>query len=236
MMIRVLFLSAFLMSEFLCVAQATAGYCELYFPTKEGTAMEYSNYNPKGKIESKTRHTVLSKSESENNLTVAAKGESMDKKGKVVSEHTFKVKCQNGAFMIDMSAIGFNNESLNDNYETQMAIHSDDLEIPANPKVGDKLAGGSLTVTLGSGAGSPGLNLLRMDVLERSVVSLEKITTPAGTFDCVKISYTIICKLGPIKVQTRSVDWYSKNIGMVRQEIYKKNGKMWSYSELTKMK
>ena len=70
----------------------------------------------------------------------------------------------------------------------------------------------------------------------RKVEAEEKITTPAGTFDCLKITYDMVSKIGFVKVQGSSVEWYSPGTGTIRSESYNKRGKLTGYSVLEEIK
>ena len=75
---------------------------------------------------------------------------------------------------------------------------------------------------------------MRIDVTDRKVEALEKITTPAGTFDCMKITSVCFTKM-LIKSETEMTDWYAPNVGLVRSETYQR-GKLLTFSELTDLK
>jgi hypothetical protein len=64
------------------------------------------------------------------------------------------------------------------------------------------------------------------------VLAEETLNTPAGKFDCFKISQKVFMKtLG--KIEINSIEWYSEDVGMVKSETYDKKGKLKTYSLLT---
>ncbi len=75
---------------------------------------------------------------------------------------------------------------------------------------------------------------MNVDIKNRKVDKFEKITTTAGTFDCVKISYDIEMKM-LFTIKASAIQWFAKNVGVVRQENYNKKGKLDSYSLITKI-
>ncbi len=77
---------------------------------------------------------------------------------------------------------------------------------------------------------------MNMNVIieNRKVEAKETITTPAGTFECYKISSEISSKVAFVNQKFKSVDWFAKGVGMVRTETYDKKGKLESYALLTK--
>ncbi|MEZ5019147.1 MAG: hypothetical protein R2756_03325 [Bacteroidales bacterium] len=70
----------------------------------------------------------------------------------------------------------------------------------------------------------------------RKLLMPEKVTTPAGTFDCVKVSYDTFSKMAFIKTEGRTVEWYAPNIGIVRSEYYDRKDKITSIHELSYVK
>jgi hypothetical protein len=58
------------------------------------------------------------------------------------------------------------------------------------------------------------------------------VTTPAGTFECYKLSFDSEVKT-ILKMTTKSVQWIAKNVGAVKTETFDKNGKSLGTTELT---
>ena len=73
------------------------------------------------------------------------------------------------------------------------------------------------------------------DTFNRKVEGNEKITTPAGTFDCTIISSETRIK-AIMANSYKSKTWYSKGIGMVQQENYSNKGTVESKEILTAFK
>jgi hypothetical protein len=112
-------------------------------------------------------------------------------------------------------------------------IDATDLEMPSDLKPGMELNDGYIHV-VASNMGIPMINM-EVKVYDRTVVNTETITTPAGTFDCFKISYTTEVKtIG--KFVAKSIEWIAMDIGMVRSESYDKKNKLTGYTVLTDLK
>jgi len=62
-------------------------------------------------------------------------------------------------------------------------------------------------------------------ITNRKVEAVENVTTPAGTFECYKISYDIDTKM-MFTVKVKGVEWYAKNVGLVKSESYSTDGKL----------
>ena len=72
----------------------------------------------------------------------------------------------------------------------------------------------------------------KIDITERKVIGEETLNTPAGSFNCFKISQKIVMKT-VLKMEMNSIEWYSKEVGMVKSETYNKKNKLKSYTLLT---
>ena len=88
--------------------------------------------------------------------------------------------------------------------------------LPPGMKVGDRLPEAHCTVDV-KGA------KYRIDVTQRRVLREERITVPAGTFDClVVIEHKV--ERGPGRNRTTTAEsWYVPGIGYVRHDTYDKN-------------
>src|SRR5690606_32954803 len=73
---------------------------------------------------------------------------------------------------------------------------------------------------------------MNMEIKNRKVEAREKITTPAGTFDCFKITYDTYLK-AVVKREYKTTIWFSPEAGTVKSENYNKKGKLDSTTLLT---
>jgi hypothetical protein len=76
---------------------------------------------------------------------------------------------------------------------------------------------------------------MTINVSNRKVEAVENLTTPAGTFECYKISFDVATKM-MINVKSKGVEWFAKGIGMVKNETYDSNGKLLGSNVLTSIK
>ena len=72
-------------------------------------------------------------------------------------------------------------------------------------------------------------------MVERKVEAVEKKTTVAGTFDCVRTSQVIISEMMGRTTKMKSINWLSLNVGPVRTETYNEDGTLHSVHELTQI-
>jgi hypothetical protein len=80
--------------------------------------------------------------------------------------------------------------------------------------------------------GGMAMNMI-MDIVDRKVEAAESMTTPAGTFDCMKLTQTEKMDMGMMKTTSSSKEWLAMGIGIVRQEHYNDKGELTGYMILT---
>lgn len=77
--------------------------------------------------------------------------------------------------------------------------------------------------------------MIELSVEERNVYAVEEVTTPAGTYKCIKSSENHVAKIGDQEFFSKVVYLHNvKNDGMVRQTIYNKAGEATLDAVLTK--
>lgn len=62
----------------------------------------------------------------------------------------------------------------------------------------------------------------------------EQVSTTAGKFDCVKISYLKRTKIVLKSTNVRVTEWYAKGIGLVKSETYDMEGSLKAKTMLVK--
>lgn len=70
---------------------------------------------------------------------------------------------------------------------------------------------------------------------DRKVVAQEKLTTPAGTFDCYVVEEKSTVRTMMAKARNDTRTWYARGVGMVRQEVWS-GKKLLSVTELIAMR
>jgi DUF3108-like len=206
--------------------------CQPYVPTEKGATWEITNYTAKGKATGKIAYELIDKVENGNDVTFKIKTTTYDKKGKEVYSNIFEAKCIDGEFDFDM-AFKMDGSALQAYENMDVQIDASKFEIPSfDASAGSKLDDSSLEIKVGSG----GMSMFKMTILvtDRIVEAVEKISTPAGSFNCIVLSQKVNTKM-MIRVQGTSKEWYAENIGLVRSESYNKKGKLMGYSVLSKL-
>ncbi len=206
--------------------------CPMYYPDKENTQMEYKQYDKKGNLSGSSIQKITSIKKSAGSTEIEVSAESFDAKGKSLGTANLTARCEGGVFYVDMS--NYLGQQSSDAYkDMEMSVEGGNLEMPSGMKAGDVLKDGDLKMSFSSG----GMTVLNMEVsiTNRKVEAVESLTTPAGTFECYKISYDIATKM-MITVKMKGVEWYAKNVGMVKSESYGKDGKLQGSTVLSSLK
>jgi hypothetical protein len=220
-----------LVLAFFAGTSLTAQDCEAYFPMNEGAVRVMEMYNAKDKPEGKVTYTVDDIT-TEGGITYIGVDMLMeDKKGKEVFNSEMVMECEDGVFRVDMK--NYMAGMMAGMGDMEAEIDSKNLEFPTNLSVGMELPDGYINTSMSSGGMS--IMSMKVEVVNRKVEAMETITTPAGTFDCFKVSQDSKVK-SVMSMTTSSVEWIAKDVGVVRSESYNKKGDLESYAVLTSFK
>jgi hypothetical protein len=204
--------------------------CDMYYPLKEGTTLQTKNYDAKNKLTGIVNQKVSKVNKLANGVEVAIQSQMLDKDQKELFNGEFTARCENGVYTVDMKNM-INPSTMAGFKDMTVSIEGDNLDIPRNAKPGDMLKGGKLTMKVTTQSGVNIMNMT-MTVSNRQVEAIEDVTTPAGTFKCVKISYEVETKM-LMTMKSKAVEFYAKDIGLVRSESYNKSGKLAGYNVLS---
>lgn len=209
--------------------------CSGSFLFKEGSQSTMTHYNEDGKIQgsSKTLYQKLTKTPT--GMTIFASTENFDKKGKSQNKSEYSITCDKGILYYDMKSL-MPQQQAEAYKDFEMTVEGVNKEFPANLKPGSSLKDSKVKFTFKSKSGPP-MPLMNMEVniSNRKVEAEERITTGAGTFNCLVISENVEVKT-MFSVKMKSKIWYNAEAGTVKTMTYKENGKLSGYSELSELK
>jgi len=199
---------------------ARAQECSTFFFLQKDKTIEMTIYNKKGEPNGRQVYQVSDVSTSGGTMTGKLASEMFDKKGKSMAKANSSVQCNGGVFSIDMRMMLPQQQAEQaDQSETQVTGQSNYIDYPNSMKVGDQLKDGSFTMDIKRGGMTQTLN---MQITERKVLAQESVTTPAGTWDCFKISAHshLSIKAGPIGIPFNYdyTEWYAPGFGTVKSD------------------
>ncbi|RUA14549.1 MAG: hypothetical protein DSY83_09240 [Flavobacteriia bacterium] len=224
----------FLLLAALCFTVGTTvaqSSCSQYYPLVEGTSLQYTNYDKKGKEEGQMDYKVTNVNESGDTVSATMVMEISDQKGNTFSSD-YDITCDGNVVRIDFKSL-MNEQMLSQMGEMEMDITGTDVELPNNLSVGQELPDSNVNVKMKMG----GVMNMNMDVetINRKVEKQESVTTPAGTFDCYVIYSETRTKMMMSNQTMPSRVWLAEGVGMVKQESYNKSGKLMGSSVLTQL-
>ncbi len=213
-----------------------------YYSLKEGTAFELTTFNKKDKAEARSENTIAAVEDTSEGKRATVHTKLFDDKDKMIYEGDYYMLCDDGKVKIDMKSM-FENMmgSMQQNSGSpDMDMSADGLFmiIPSNLSVGDKLPDteGNFTVKMGDSDMAVSSTDIHMN--NREVIAQERITTPAGTFDCLKIKQDIETAIKVMMINRKESAkgelWIAEGVGVVRFNDYDRKGKLRSYTLLTK--
>ena len=202
--------------------------CNQYYVLKKGTAWEFSNFNSKGKLESKTMQKVTEYKETSGGFEATIEIVTEDDKGEQVMGGSTKLICENGVMLFDLKDV-MSAETMEAYKNFDMSVDGINLEIPDNLKVDQELKDAEMNIHIEA---SPMQVNLKFTITDRKVLAEENLKVPAGSFDCFKITQKVSMKM-MMMVESISTEWYAREVGMIKSESYNKKGKLMSYSLLT---
>ncbi|UKN01340.1 DUF3108 domain-containing protein [Paracrocinitomix mangrovi] len=207
--------------------------CSPYFPLKKGTSWEYENFDKKGELEGTDKTTVLDIIAEGEKIIYKLKGEhdGAKKKEKDHFERDFEYTCEDGQLKMSVDHL-IPQETRDGMKDMDIVMEQSEMSFPKELKVGDALPDSWVTMKVSTN----GMQIMsmRVDVTNRKVVKEEEITTKAGTFKCLLISYDSKTDMGMMKTESSTKEWYSPKVGMVQSEFYDKKGELSSTRKLLK--
>ncbi len=210
-------------------AFAPGDNCESFFANKVGTTWEQTHYDAKDKVTGKTKGLVKSYDAIDNGFSATMEIETLDDKDKSLSKGDIIMKCQGDQFYMDMGNM-FPSE-MGEIEGAEIIIDNEFSTFPSNPVAGQTLPDETSTMTVKLN----GMNLMTMTIktTNRKIEGYENVTTPAGTFNCIK--YTSNSEVKSIMtIKGRSVMYFAKNVGVVKVESYNEKDKLEGTQILTK--
>jgi len=203
---------------------STAQDCSKYYPFEEGTTFQITNYDKKEKPAGVIDYVVK---ESSGDTALLAY-EMHDDKGELIMSSEYGITCKDDGIAIDFKSL-MSPGVLGQYKDMEVDISGTDMILPNNLSPGQQLPDAEVLMNISM---TPINMKMTLKMLNRKVEANETISTPAGTFDCVVVTYDHETKMG-MKITGKAKQWFAEDVGMVKSESYNKNGKLIGSSVLT---
>ena len=190
--------------------------CASFYLLQNNKTVTFAVYNKRGNPNGSIIYKISAIPAKSNVTTATVHTNLLDKEGKSVNKGVSNVKCNNGTVMIDMNLFLPQQQTEQFN-KTHARVKDAFLEYPALMEAGNQLKDGIFNMEIDNN----GLKqILKMQIFNRKVGETEKISTEAGTWDCLAISYQVKLDIqtGPIAIPLtyHATEWYAPGLGIVK--------------------
>jgi len=229
-----------ILSLLLIAGNASAQCSNAFYRLQEGSEFEMTTYNKKDKPQGRIVYLISQVQEKGGAYEATFTNKIYDDKDKMVTEGDYVVICEGDYLKIDMQRLTASMEQLSAYDQMEVEAEGSFLELPSTLEVGQTLPDGHTTMKIKMSEGNMAMSTIAIDILNRKVTAMESLTTPAGTFECYKITYNTDMNMKVMgfanKSTFNSAEWVAKGVGVVKTETYDKKGNLNSYSLLTAYK
>lgn len=210
---------SFLFAALACFAAGRAQNCLGYYFLQNNKTVEMALYNKKGDETGRQVYRVSNVINSGGVTTARLDSEMFDKKGKSIVKSESNIKCDGGVVMMDMK-MAMPQQQSNQMAKADVKTSEFYIEYPYSMNVGDQLKDAEMHMEIDMGNGMK--QSVDMEVKERKVEGKENVTTPAGTWECYKISFKNHMRMKTmgigVPVNTEGIEWYAPGFGIVKTE------------------
>lgn len=207
--------------------------CTPFYAMRQGATATYDYYDAKDKKTSSSTTVIKEIKREGNQVEALVSMTMMDKSEKEMFQGTMRVTCKDDTLFMDVGSL-INPGLAQSAGKMEIAMSGDGMTIPGTLRAGMKLPDSHNEFKMGMNGMT--LMTIAIDITEHQVEAEEKVTTPAGTFNCFRVSYLSNSKAAMIKSTTKTVQWYAKDVGVVKSESYDKKGALESRMLLTAFK
>jgi hypothetical protein len=208
-----------ILGALICSAETYAQDCNGYYFLQNNKTIEMAILDKKGNPSMKQVYTVSNVNNSGSTTTADLNSEMFNNKGKSMATSKAKIKCDGGVMMVDMKLSMPQQPGSPMSSETDVKADDIYMEYPANMNVGDNLKNASMHMDFDNNGMKQSVD---MDVFDRKVEGKEKVTTPAGSWDCYKISYKSKIRMKTLGIgvpmNVEGIEYFAPGFGVVKTQ------------------
>jgi hypothetical protein len=164
----------------------SSGQCTSFHRMKSGAKTEMTHYDKKGKLFSISRSEVLEQLTTSNGYEADIRTKVIDEDGEEIFSGDVMMKCENNMVIVSMQHI-LGPDQLKSFQDMEVKVEETNIYYPFDINSTTVLKDGNFKAQIYSGEMK--IMTLNFEITGRKVLGQEKVTTSAGTFDCVKIGY-----------------------------------------------
>ncbi|NND32405.1 MAG: hypothetical protein HKN76_07415 [Saprospiraceae bacterium] len=213
-----------------CIGDIVGQDCTPWFPFNEDTRFEYSFFDKKDRLTGRMEYHIANVTQTGADYRADVTSKFFDKKDKEAGTFEFEVSCSDGVYRANVS--NFMNPAVKEMFgNVEVSVTGEDLVIPPNLKVGEKLPDANSHMEA-----EMGIITMKMDmeITNREVLGKETVVTPAGSFEAFKVTAQEHIKMPVMNRTSTGIYFYAPGYGQVKYEYFDKKGNLDSYMLLTK--
>lgn len=190
--------------------------CDGYYANQKGTKYQTKAYDKKNKLVSISNYVIK---DSDAKKTVVQVTTTNDK-GKETLNTDFDILCDGNSISIDQKKLMSKQITATmTDPSVSTTVSGNNLVTPNELIVGQSLPENEIDILVKSS-----MNMtVKFKTFDRKVIGKEKITVPAGTFDCYIVTASLDAQV-LVNKKTTTKSWLAKGVGLVKQETYSKKG------------
>ena len=215
----------------------SAQNCNGFYFFTENAEVVMTVYDKKGSEGGKLTYKISGVSKSGNNATAGFTSEFVDEKGKSLSKGAGKLKCTGGVLYVD-AKVSVPQTSMAAYKDMDVKGEESFVEYPSSMSAGQTLKDVNFSMEVHNKGGL--YSTVTLTQANRKVSGKETVTSPAGSWECWKISYDSQFKatmmgIG-IPINMKTTEWFAPGFGVVKSESFSKNGKLLGSTLITSVK
>lgn len=210
--------------------------CNLFIPLIENKGMQYQSFNRRDRLEGTQDVMIKTVTRHGDHTEALISTKYYDSRERFQHEAEYTIRCKGDELIIDIQSM-LDQAMLAGFKDMEITMTTVDISLPSRMEPGDLLPEARVEMTVRS-AGTT-ISEITFITRNRKVEAIETITTPAGTFECYKISYEAFTEtrtMGiPFRVTAKGFEYYAQGIGNVRSEFYDDRDRLQSYQVLSRL-
>lgn len=213
----------------------SAQECKEYYYLKNGE-VEMTLYDKKQAENGMLKYVISGVTKAGKATVATFQSEMFSEKGKSMSKSSGSYKCEGGILYVD-ARVAMPGDQSAQFKDAEVKAVENYIEYPASLSAGQSLKDASFTMDVTREGGVASTVVFEEN--DRKVVTKESITTPAGTWECWKITYNGYMKVSMagigIPFRFQATEWLAPAFGIVKTETLNKNGKLLGSMMITKV-
>lgn len=227
-----------LVSSLVFPSFAFAQNCSGYYYLQNHTEVQMTTYDKHGKPAVVVTSRITDAKSIPGGMQSNFQSTIKDQDGNVIEEGNGTMKCDHGNLSIDMKQ-AMPSSSMKQFEDMRVKADEAYLTYPATMNIGQNLPGATFHMEMYKKANNKRFATVDYTISKRKVEGKETVSTPAGNWNCFKITYNMVMKIKigiGIPMHFTVTEWFAPDFGIVKTTDYNKKGEVIGSTELTSLK